>query len=280
MRFLRDKDYLKQIQDDNFLQVIESDQSIRLDMELAAQAEITSYLAQRYDIASIFTNTQSFEIGDTYFGKNLVEYSADDYDAAATYSADDRVVYNGDIYKSIAGNTAEAFDPAKWTFIAVDKSLFYAKTPEPEYVHSATYTIGDTVWYKDATYTATAETTGNLPTDSNFWDFVANYSFSGDYPDDTSKWTQGDNRNQQIVLIFVDIVLFHVHSRINPRNIPDLRKQRYNGDDPTDRGGALGWLKKVGAGDLTADLPSIIPEQGISISYGSTEARTNMPDNW
>jgi hypothetical protein len=40
-------------------------------------------------------------------------------------------------------------------------------------------------------------------------------------------------------------------------------------------GGAIGWLKKVASGDVTAELPVIIPEQGVSIRYGSVTKNTN-----
>jgi hypothetical protein len=81
-------------------------------------------------------------------------------------------------------------------------------------------------------------------------------------------------------MYLIDITLFHLYSRINPRNIPDLRKERYNGNDPMDRGGAIGWLKKVASGDITADLPRILPSQGVSILGGSIAKRVNLPTNW
>ena len=74
---------------------------------------------------------------------------------------------------------------------------------------------------------------------------------------------------QKIVLFLIDVTLYHLHSRINPRNIPDLRKERYNGNSPTDSGGAIGWLKSVSKGNINADLPVFTPEQGMSIRYGN-----------
>lgn len=66
-----------------------------------------------------------------------------------------------------------------------------------------------------------------------------------------------------------------MHSRINPRNVPELRAVRYDGMNALQTGGAIGWLKKVASGDVTADLPVIIPEQGVSIRYGSVTKNTN-----
>lgn len=64
----------------------------------------------------------------------------------------------------------------------------------------------------------------------------------------------GADRNALIVMYMIDIVLYHVHARINPRMIPDIRKDRYDI--------AISWLDKVATGKLTPDLPVLIPEDG------------------
>jgi hypothetical protein len=74
-------------------------------------------------------------------------------------------------------------------------------------------------------------------------------------------------------MYLLDITLYHLHSRINPRNVPDLRKERYDGNSPTQSGGAIAFLKRVASGDVTADLPQILPQQGMSIRYGSAVAK-------
>jgi hypothetical protein len=53
--FLRDQDYNKQIKEDILDVVIRKDPSIKRDAELAAQAEVESYLRHKYDTAAIFT---------------------------------------------------------------------------------------------------------------------------------------------------------------------------------------------------------------------------------
>ncbi len=57
------------------------------------------------------------------------------------------------------------------------------------------------------------------------------------------------DRNHSIVMYMVDITLYHLHSRINPRNVPELRERRYED--------ALKWLKMVADGKLTPDLPPL-----------------------
>jgi phage gp36-like protein len=62
--------------------------------------------------------------------------------------------------------------------------------------------------------------------------------------------TTGTARNARLVMIMVDIVLYHINSRITPRNIPEIREIRYEQ--------AIDWLKAVVAGRVTPDLPVLI----------------------
>ncbi|MCD6017268.1 MAG: Carbohydrate-binding CenC domain protein [Bacteroidetes bacterium] len=230
MRLLRLTDYIKQIQSDNLNQIVEGNYNTLLDVEQAAQAEMISYLAQRYDVSKVFTDTTEFDITSTYSIDNLVEYTAPTFNSSSTYSTNDKVVYSGSVYSSVSGSTGvlPSTGTTSWSYVTTDKSLYYA----------------------------ISATTGN-------------------YPDDTAYWVKGDNRNQQIVMYMVDITLYHLHSRINPRQIPEVRMIRYDGANAFQSGGAIGWLKKVASGDVTAALPTITPEQGVSIRWGSITRNTN-----
>jgi hypothetical protein len=278
-RLLRDNDYLRVIQSDNLAQIIESNQQTKLDVEQSAQSEMISYLAQRYIVNQIFTDTKVFDITATYNGKQLVEWTAPTYSPTTVYLANAYVVQAGNIYKSIAGNTAEVFNPTKWTLKAADKSLFYVTLPYDEYVNTTSYVVGDKVYFNNIEYTCLLNCKGILPTETGFWSVGSAYTLTATYPDDTTKWTEGDNRNQQIVMYLLDITLYHLHSRINPRNIPDLRKERYDGNNATQNGGAIAWLKRVASGDITADLPSILPQQGVSIRWGNSDGNTIKSSN-
>jgi signal peptidase I len=278
-RLLRDNDYLRVIQSDNLAQIIESNQQTKLDVEQSAQSEMISYLAQRYLINSIFTDTKVFDITATYNGKQLVEWTASAFSAATVYTANQYVLQGGYIYKSIAGSAAHAFNASEWTQICLDKTLFYVTLPEDEYVNTTSYVVGDVVYYNNIEYTCLLNCKGILPTETGFWSVGSAYTLTATYPDDDIKWTEGDNRNQQIVMYLLDITLYHLHSRINPRNVPDLRKERYDGNNATQNGGAIAWLKRVASGDLTADLPSILPQQGVSIRWGNSDGTTIKSSN-
>lgn len=279
-RLLTDTDYLRAVQADNLAQIIEDNNQIKLDVEQAAQSEMISYLSQRYIVNEVFTNTTTYNNSATYYGKNLVVYTETAFSALTIYLTGDRVSQGGNIYESTAGSAAHAFNVSEWTLICADNLFFYVSLPESEYNNTSTYVVGNVVWYKDKTYTNTRGCSGILPTDANFWLEGATYSISGTKPDDATKWTQGDNRNQQIVMHLLDITLYHLHARINPRNVPDLRKDRYDGNRESQTLGAIGWLKMVAKGTVNADLPNILPQQGLSIRWGNGDGTTIRTSNF
>jgi hypothetical protein len=270
---------LRVIQSDNLAQIIESNQQTKLDVEQSAQSEMISYLTQRYIVNQIFTDTKVFDITATYNGKQLVEWTATAFSAATVYTTGQYVLQAGYIYKSIAGSAAHAFVANEWTQICLDKTLFYVTLPEAEYSNTTTYAIGDKVYYNNIEYTCLISTVGILPTNTQFWSAGSAYTLTATYPDDDTKWTEGDNRNQQIVEGLLDMTLFKLHKRINPRNIPDLRKEAYDGNNASQNGGIIAWLKRVAGGELTADLPQILPEQGLSIRWGNSNGSTTKTSN-
>lgn len=80
----------------------------------------------------------------------------------------------------------------------------------------------------------------------------------------TTDFENKDDRNPKLVEVVVDIVLYNIHSRINPKSVPTHRRIRYDGDDPKQQGGAMGWLKMVQKGTVTPDMPKIEDADGVS----------------
>lgn len=268
-RLLRDLDYLRLIQADNLAQIIESNEQIKLDTEQSAQAEMISYLSQRYLVNEVFTNTTVFEIASVYNAKSLVEFTSPAFSASATYASGVFRVYNGSVYKSNTAISPAAFNASQWDLICLDKALYFVTLPNSEWNSETSYAIGDEVWYANKVYTCVIANSNIKPTEAAYWGTGVPYTVTGEYPDNDLVWTKGDNRNQQIVMRLIDITLYHLHSRINPRNIPDLRKDRYDGNREAQTLGAIGWLKSVARGDVNADLPVYSPERGLSIRYGN-----------
>lgn len=265
MGYLFAQDYKALIQVDSLSQIIGQDTSLLTKAEQAAQAEITSYLTQKYELSKEFTDTVVWSSGTSYKAKNRVYLDAASYSASATYALNSLILNAGNVYRcSTAVTAAEAFNAAKWTLLGPQYSLYYVSTPEHVWDYYAEYKVGDKVWYNDKVYTATASSIALNPSlTPEVWGSGTAYSVAaGTAPTDTSKWTAGDNRNQQLVNYLVDVVLYHLHSRIAPRNIPELRVKRY--DD------VLWWLKNAAKGDsITAAIETKQPNQGRRIRWGS-----------
>lgn len=64
---------------------------------------------------------------------------------------------------------------------------------------------------------------------------------------------EGADRNQLVLMMALDIVIYHIFSIHNPRNMSQIRTDRYER--------AVEWLKGVRKGDISVDgLPEIEPE--------------------
>lgn len=56
-------------------------------------------------------------------------------------------------------------------------------------------------------------------------------------------------RNALVVMYAVDILLYHIHSRISPSAIPQMRIERYEN--------SIQWLRDIAKGLITPDLPVV-----------------------
>lgn len=64
---------------------------------------------------------------------------------------------------------------------------------------------------------------------------------------------EGTNRNQLVLMMALDIAIYHIFSIHNPRNMSQIRADRYER--------AVEWLKGVRKGDISVDgLPEVEPE--------------------
>lgn len=271
MGYLFIKDYKKLIQTDNLNQIIGSDNSLLTDIESVAQSELISYLSTKYDTDKEFTNTKKYEYNVTRNAKDRVYLDATAYSTSSTYALNALTLYQGSVYRcSTAVTSGEAFNAAKWTLLGAQYDLFYITLPKDEWDYYTTYETGAQVWYKNKTYTATRDTTSETPdTNSAVWGTGTTYTVAGTvWPTDTTKWSSGDNRNTQLVMYMVDIALYHIHSRISPNNIPELRFTRYSD--------AKVWLDNVAKEEkIVADIPKVQPAAGSRILWGSSLSKQN-----
>jgi phage gp36-like protein len=127
-------------------------------------------------------------------------------------------------------------------------------TPVPKWSASVSYAVDEIIYYEpnNKTYKAIDISTNENPIDNaNLWEEIQ------------------DIRDAQVKMYVIDLTLYHIHSRINPRNIPDLRLNR--------RDEAVKWLVMISKGDITVDLPERNEEDktGYRIAWGSETKRIN-----
>jgi len=60
---------------------------------------------------------------------------------------------------------------------------------------------------------------------------------------------------RMLVSVMVDIMIYNLLARLNNADIPVIRKERYDGNDPRQIGGAIRWLKDANKGNIDPLLP-------------------------
>jgi len=289
MAYLIPRDYQVNIQDVNIQQIISADESVRDRAQLSGEAEAKSYLKQKYYIGREFQDMSPFSMSQTYFPFQRFYLDAAPYNTATSYGAGNLVLYSGNIY-SCTGSTTGPFAPANWELYGAQYAIFTFKLPNPEFNYNSFYNVNDLVVWNNRNYKCRVQTAAlvhetalqyrtieNLPlqniapddpiSGAAYWQNMSACSVGGTKPTDTTKFTKSDDRDAQMVLYLCDIVLYHLHSRIAPRNIPELRVKRY--DD------AIAWLKMCADGSITPNLPLIQPKQGSRIRYGGNIKQIN-----
>jgi len=125
---------------------------------------------------------------------------------------------------------------------------------------------------KDSILDTITESTAALLTDAENKALAQIKSrLNGRFNMDTEMAKAGADRNSELVMYMVDMVLYHLHSRITPGQVPELRSQRYQD--------AMEWLKAVASGDfmpaLTAkgDADEDDTDDGNPIQHGGRTAR-------
>ena len=270
MAYLIPFDYQVNIQDANIQQIINSDESIRTRAQLSGEAEAQSYLKQKYNISREFQDMLVWSQYTIYYAYQRVYLDANEYYGGDTYNENDLALYQGVVYTCLSNGVTGQWNAGNWGYLGKRYRVSYVKAPYPEFDYSAFYKVGDWVFWNNKSYQCKIATpildhdtalqyrvTSNLPTPnvapddsvygSQYWGTGVPYSVTGSLPDDTEVYVIGDNRDPQMVLYLCDIVLYHLHTRIAPRNIPDLRVKRY--DD------AIAWLRMCAEGSVTPNLP-------------------------
>jgi len=161
-------------------------------------------------------------------------------------------------------NSIEEFDFTAAYAIGA-RILFTAET----YDDTSTYSTGELVVYSGSIYECTTDILTPEAWNASNWEFKAlDQSLfycieesTANLPTDTAYFTAGDARNLKLVEVVVDIVIYNILNRLNNIDIPANRKERYDGNDGKQLGGAIGWLKSVQRGNIEPNLPLLEANQ-------------------
>ena len=188
MGYLTLQDYYnRRIQKTQLDQITGNRDVVRLSSELEAQAEVISYLIQKYDVDEEFTDTRVWNMTYTYYADSRFILDATAYSPTSTYAVYSMASINGKVYQcQIAITVPEVFNIAKWTLIGDQYALCYVDKPYNAYNSKTYYELGDFVYYKNKIYKCATANMGILPTDTNYgnqyWGSGLAYSFTGIYP--------------------------------------------------------------------------------------------------
>lgn len=145
-KFLRQKDYEQQITDEDLIILAGLEESTRLGAEDAAQAEIESYLRQRFDVSIMLRPVTDYDNAATYPENTRIQWIEADYDDGASYLVNDLVNFEGNIYINIQASSGT--NPSN--------NLFWTNTG-----------VYEGIYIRKGTDTGA----GNLPNNTTFWTF-------------------------------------------------------------------------------------------------------------
>lgn len=237
-KFLVKYDFQTLIDEDNLNELTDTSDRLLEDAMDSAIEKVAGYVRHRYDYDQVFKVVQPYAAAIAFVEDDRVFWSPVAWDASLIYTSGDII----SIDTGTAANEGEKIYQANATTVADESPL---NTPGKWGLLADNNTF----------YTCILESTGNLPTNATYF-------------------TAGDDRNPLIKEITVDIVLYNIHSKISPRNIPDVRRVRYDGTGNLKEGdSAIATLMQIQKGIVTLDLPVIVPtvQNTESIAYGTQD---------
>jgi hypothetical protein len=89
---------------------------------------------------------------------------------------------------------------------------------------------------------------------------------------DTNFFEEKDDRNQKLKQVTIDVLLYHLHSRINPRMVPDHRRIRYDGDGDIKKSmNAIRWLMMAQKGEIDLQNMTVrLDSEGEEVDSGKS----------
>lgn len=172
------------------------------------------------------------------------------------------------------------FDVPDWSDAVAYLSGSVVYWEPPAFDDASSYASSDTVTFASRTYMANQATTaGQSPeTNPDMWDdqgFSINIWVShqdllaGSKP--ANNWKLTDPRHQLLVRHAIDMVVYHLLARTNPRTVPDVRFDRYSR--------AVEFLKNLASGKITEPGLPLLEDQSEAIDIVYMGSQTKQSHN-
>ncbi len=203
-----------------------ADDHILVEAERSTQLEVKSYLRARFDVALMFPDVILWNLIRTNLVDEILFLTAPNWNNGSLYAVDDLVTWPDD------NNVYKC--------IQVTTNSGSAQRP-PEVAYWELIGVNDTL------YTCILQNVGENLNNATYY-------------------TPTDPRDALLVRLMVDLMLYELHSRINPRMIPELRIQR--------RDDVIKYLSSVADPRKNIDpgfpLIDFGTDRGVDISFGVT----------
>ena len=148
----------------------------------------------------------------------------------------------------------------------IDEAISQAEEEVKEYIrhrYDTDFDMRSVVSHPSTSPVATFSENDRFFSSDTFIFYVAKQDGSNRQFSETAFFEVRDDRNKMLVQKTVDCFLYHLHTRLNPRNIPEHRMKRYDGDGNIDGGmNAIRWLKDIQQGIIHPDLTILLDEDG------------------
>ena len=269
--YLISSDYNRRIQSQQLNQLTTSNAALLRYAELTAQEEVVSYLKKKYDTDAEFTDLEQYIFSAEHKALRRVYLDATAYSITSTYALNDLALQASKVYICTTAITVgEAFNASKWTLLGDQYAIFYGKLPKQQWDAQSTFAADSEVFWKDKTYKAASDNTAVEPGTASavgVWTDAQDYTIAAEtLPTNTSYFTAGDNRSQQLVTYMLDIAIYHLSPRIAPNNVPQKVLDNYDI--------AKDWLLRVSGktDSVNANIPRRQP-----ITTGTRTRQASVP---
>ena len=207
MPYLIKNDYKTYIQGDYLRQLVQADDDKRVIEENLSLQAIAQRISHKYDLNTEFTETLPYDTTKVYSAgqRVVVDIATNGFQQWVTlglYTVGELVINDGTGYICLTANNDTTFNPAKWTSVGAQYSIYYGAYPStctvngqpnpptllqpyaPVFNYKTLYTTGDVVYWKGNTYVCANSSVVLCHGQALQYTLYTNIPYNNVFPDD------------------------------------------------------------------------------------------------